>query len=124
MGGEGRETGNGAPQPAAGWARSPLRGAVPRDAPHPIIGRETERDDADEEPDGPRGHKVEDERAERDADEGGQRQAQQHAAFPLAPVGRSEEHTSELQSLMRISYAVFCLTKKKTDSIHISRTTS
>src|SRR3546814_2944843 len=26
---------------------------------------------------------------------------------------RSEEHTSELQSLMRISYAVFCLTKKK-----------
>src|SRR3546814_2592505 len=32
--------------------------------------------------------------------------------FP-AP-GRSEEHTSELQSLMRISYAVFCLKKKKT----------
>src|SRR3546814_1572162 len=38
----------------------------------------------------------------------------------LAPVlpgeveqGRSEEHTSELQSLMRISYAVFCLKKKK-----------
>src|SRR3546814_9168106 len=28
-------------------------------------------------------------------------------------VARSEEHTSELQSLMRISYAVFCLTKKK-----------
>src|SRR3546814_5479823 len=28
--------------------------------------------------------------------------------------GRSEEHTSELQSLMRISYAVFCLNKKKT----------
>src|SRR3546814_7865604 len=28
--------------------------------------------------------------------------------------GRSEEHTSELQSLMRISYAVFCLIKKKT----------
>src|SRR3546814_4882826 len=27
-------------------------------------------------------------------------------------VGRSEEHTSELQSLMRISYAVFCLKKK------------
>src|SRR3546814_7843313 len=27
-------------------------------------------------------------------------------------MGRSEEHTSELQSLMRISYAVFCLTKK------------
>src|SRR3546814_7896867 len=29
-----------------------------------------------------------------------------------ARVGRSEEHTSELQSLMRISYAVFCLNKK------------
>src|SRR3546814_4644330 len=29
------------------------------------------------------------------------------------PFGRSEEHTSELQSLMRISYAVFCLKKKK-----------
>src|SRR3546814_8388590 len=31
----------------------------------------------------------------------------------LAFFGRSEEHTSELQSLMRISYAVFCLKKKK-----------
>src|SRR3546814_2144839 len=29
-------------------------------------------------------------------------------------IRRSEEHTSELQSLMRISYAVFCLKKKKT----------
>src|SRR3546814_5019662 len=33
--------------------------------------------------------------------------------YPGAKEGRSEEHTSELQSLMRISYAVFCLTKKK-----------
>src|SRR3546814_5760464 len=31
---------------------------------------------------------------------------------------RSEEHTSELQSLMRISYAVFCLKKKKKHEIH------
>src|SRR3546814_7557082 len=31
------------------------------------------------------------------------------------PAGRSEEHTSELQSLMRTSYAVFCLTKQKTN---------
>src|SRR3546814_9233381 len=31
---------------------------------------------------------------------------------------RSEEHTSELQSLMRISYAVFCLTKKTTKKSH------
>src|SRR3546814_2590355 len=32
----------------------------------------------------------------------------------MAPMQRSEEHTSELQSLMRISYAVFCLKQKKT----------
>src|SRR3546814_5431496 len=32
--------------------------------------------------------------------------------FDLQEVSRSEEHTSELQSLMRISYAVFCLKKK------------
>src|SRR3546814_2715751 len=31
----------------------------------------------------------------------------------ISPHPRSEEHTSELQSLMRISYAVFCLKKKK-----------
>src|SRR3546814_4232927 len=33
--------------------------------------------------------------------------------LPESAGGRSEEHTSELQSLMRISYAVFCLKKKK-----------
>src|SRR3546814_1612672 len=33
--------------------------------------------------------------------------------MPQAIQARSEEHTSELQSLMRISYAVFCLKKKK-----------
>src|SRR3546814_6349670 len=32
---------------------------------------------------------------------------------------RSEEHTSELQSLMRISYAVFCLKKKNTNLSHV-----
>src|SRR3546814_2457194 len=32
--------------------------------------------------------------------------------------GRSEEHTSELQSLMRISYAVFCLKKKKNNIVN------
>src|SRR3546814_5252412 len=32
--------------------------------------------------------------------------------WPVACLARSEEHTSELQSLMRISYAVFCLKKK------------
>src|SRR3546814_7543831 len=36
--------------------------------------------------------------------------------------GRSEEHTSELQSLMRISYAVFCLKKKQKLSIHTDQT--
>src|SRR3546814_8758219 len=35
------------------------------------------------------------------------------ALVPPMPNERSEEHTSELQSLMRISYAVFCLKKKK-----------
>src|SRR3546814_7354693 len=34
------------------------------------------------------------------------------AGIQLGPNARSEEHTSELQSLMRISYAVFCLKKK------------
>src|SRR3546814_1743499 len=34
---------------------------------------------------------------------------------PSAPFGRSEEHTSELQSLMRNSYAVFCLKKKNSN---------
>src|SRR3546814_4703342 len=43
---------------------------------------------------------------------------------PVSVGDRSEEHTSELQSLMRISYAVFCLKKKKTtkhynNNIHI-----
>src|SRR3546814_3164742 len=37
-------------------------------------------------------------------------------AAHLARQHRSEEHTSELQSLMRISYAVFCLKKKNTKS--------
>src|SRR3546814_4604597 len=37
----------------------------------------------------------------------------QRASGRTALALRSEEHTSELQSLMRISYAVFCLTKKK-----------
>src|SRR3546814_6909033 len=35
------------------------------------------------------------------------------ARFAVEGMARSEEHTSELQSLMRISYAVFCLKKKK-----------
>src|SRR3546814_1129560 len=38
-----------------------------------------------------------------------------HLPFALTDFERSEEHTSELQSLMRISYAVFCLKKKKNE---------
>src|SRR3546814_10268974 len=52
----------------------------------------------------------------RDADQRQPARARR-AARGAAPAGggggRSEEHTSELQSLMRISYAVFCLKKKK-----------
>src|SRR3546814_5017632 len=40
-------------------------------------------------------------------------EAMQRWAKLAVGAGRSEEHTSELQSLMRISYAVFCLKKKK-----------
>src|SRR3546814_1530322 len=52
--------------------------------------------------------------ADRGAPEACRRQQQnQPAGLPYEPGFRSEEHTSELQSLMRISYAVFCLKKKK-----------
>src|SRR3546814_8100443 len=40
----------------------------------------------------------------------------------ISSMGRSEEHTSELQSLMRISYAVFCLKKKKTQNEQCKKT--
>src|SRR3546814_7436740 len=43
---------------------------------------------------------------------------------PIVARKRSEEHTSELQSLMRISYAVFCLKKKKTKSSDHNNTSS
>src|SRR3546814_6310370 len=39
--------------------------------------------------------------------------ARSSVGVPTLGIARSEEHTSELQSLMRISYAVFCLKKKK-----------
>src|SRR3546814_9435427 len=41
--------------------------------------------------------------------------------FPREAERRSEEHTSELQSLIRISYAVFCLKKKKQEIIKKNR---
>src|SRR3546814_7406875 len=42
--------------------------------------------------------------------------------LPSTRKRRSEEHTSELQSLMRISYAVFCLKKKKTNHTKLHTT--
>src|SRR3546814_1712230 len=42
----------------------------------------------------------------------GRRRAHRRRHPPRRPVVRSEEHTSELQSLLRISYAVFCFEKK------------
>src|SRR3546814_8753502 len=53
-------------------------------------------------------------RSPRMAGAGRRRCASASATIARRPVDwRSEEHTSELQSLMRISYAVFCLKKKK-----------
>src|SRR3546814_8477045 len=61
---------------------------------------------------------VDDEAAVRVAVEG---EAQVGALGHDAGLERSEEHTSDLQSLMRISYAVFCLKKKKYKSRHYTR---
>src|SRR3546814_7204530 len=47
-----------------------------------------------------------------------------HRGREADPAARSEEHTSELQSLMRISYAVFCLNKKKLYLSYIHHHTS
>src|SRR3546814_10227224 len=43
-----------------------------------------------------------------------------HGIFHAKGRARSEEHTSEVQSLMRISYAVFCLKKKTTNTIKLN----
>src|SRR3546814_1368284 len=50
--------------------------------------------------------------------EGGRR-VKQRLDLATGDYVRSEEHTSELQSLMRISYAVFCLNKKKVTTSHL-----
>src|SRR3546814_4656988 len=47
-----------------------------------------------------------------------------HTSAERPHGARSEEHTSELQSLMRISYAVFCLKKKKHKKHHITNSYS
>src|SRR3546814_8664415 len=72
---------------------------------------------ADAEPHDCRGHEQGDD-AEADdqilADDPTRTAAQSHSERQVRQIiGRSEEHTSELQSLMRNSYAVFCLKKKK-----------
>src|SRR3546814_1813065 len=46
--------------------------------------------------------------------------AEEHQVRRGQALGSSEEHTSELQSLMRVSYAVFCMTKKKA-TLHPAR---
>src|SRR3546814_1195207 len=51
----------------------------------------------------------------------GQRHEGQGVERGAPQEGRSEEHTSELQSLMRISYAVFCLKKKKKTRLTLSQ---
>src|SRR3546814_5876538 len=55
------------------------------------------------------------------ADSSGSTCASRTAASRAFSTLRSEEHTSELQSLMRISYAVFCLKKKKNLNITIHK---
>src|SRR3546814_3905505 len=70
------------------------------------------------------------------ADRGSTRQQRGHCSSSTRPIWtrdrcvrwcecvirhRSEEHTSELQSLMRISYAVFCLKKKTNIQLHINK---
>src|SRR3546814_8156636 len=57
-------------------------------------------------------------KGERCGSQGSRRPASAHRAGGLRVRLRSEEHTAELQSLMRISYAVFCLKKKNTHRQH------
>src|SRR3546814_18683062 len=59
------------------------------------------------------GVRVLDDRQPRRQAGAGAEQVQVAAGVRMPKADRSEEHTSELQSLMRISYAVFCLKKKK-----------
>src|SRR3546814_4715879 len=63
-------------------------------------------------------HAVEQQVAERGLAGSGQAPLADALATQPPGGGRSEEHTSELQSLMRISYAVFCLKKKKQSKKH------
>src|SRR3546814_7236793 len=65
-------------------------------------------------------HRAQQRQRRKDA-QGGDGQVDEEDPVPapvVADISRSEEHTSELQSLMRISYAVFCLKKKKSKPNH------
>src|SRR3546814_1789765 len=53
--------------------------------------------------------------------QGASRETAEEAGAQIELGPRSEEHTSELQSLMRISYAVFCLKKKKDTKLRIKK---
>src|SRR3546814_7214136 len=85
---------------------------------------EGETEDRGQDGRGPTHAEAADQPAERDDPDAA---AQQKCGKEACRIGaspaeiRSEEHTSELQSLMRISYAVFCLKKKKDTSIHIKK---
>src|SRR3546814_1857685 len=92
--GGGRSLGGGAQPPL-------LRGAAVRGRPRPPGPAGPGRDGGDERP------------VDRRRQRQGPRPARAAAERRMGG-GRSEEHTSELQSLMRISYAVFCLKNKKT----------
>src|SRR3546814_3363252 len=90
-----------------GLRRARHRDSLP--APHHILGRrQARRGVAAADHEGARG--------------GGRRgasvEAERYGLSKSIPLPRSEEHTSELQSLMRISYAVFCL-KKKNETLTI-----
>src|SRR3546814_2017583 len=63
---------------------------------------------------------IDDEQPATDVEESAEEVARQFSDHDWisAPVVRSEEHTSELQSLMRISYAVFCLNTKINNTHH------
>src|SRR3546814_6243688 len=59
-------------------------------------------------------------RHEQAGDDGADQHAAEHLRAGFGATERSEEHTSELQSLMRISYAVFCLKKKNKQSHYLT----
>src|SRR3546814_5297754 len=70
---------------------------------------------------------IDDDIREGAADIDAERMRPRHGVSPsvaITDASRSEEHTSELQSLMRISYAVFCLKKKNTCTHSINTTIS